>query len=96
MPAIPHHVFCKGGLCAIDRRWRNGTLFGSGPRIDWSEQVVVITGGSWCPKRSLFPTSHHISPGAGGIGGLLANTLAIRGVTVAVMDVVPLVTENRG
>ncbi|KAG8955569.1 hypothetical protein FRC04_007560 [Tulasnella sp. 424] len=69
-------VFLFRGLRSIDRRWRNGTLFGSGDRIDWSEQVVVITGG------------------AGGIGGLLANTLAIRGVTVAIMDVVPLVTEN--
>lgn len=58
--------------------------------------MVVITGGSWRPTRCLFSVSYHISLGAGGIGGLLANTLAIRGVTVAIMDVVPLVTENRG
>ncbi|KAG9031897.1 hypothetical protein FRB95_002103 [Tulasnella sp. JGI-2019a] len=58
----------------VDSAWRNGTIFRQ--KVDWGEQVVVITGG------------------AGGIGGLLANTLAMRGVTVAVLDVKPLETEN--
>jgi NAD(P)-dependent dehydrogenase (short-subunit alcohol dehydrogenase family) len=46
------------------------------PPLDWSEQIVVITGG------------------ASGIGELLANTLAVRGVTVVVLDVNPIITEN--
>jgi len=44
--------------------------------LDWSEQVVVITGG------------------ASGVGELLANTLAVRNVTVVVLDVKPIITEN--
>ena len=47
------------------------------PRLDWSEQVVVLTGGS------------------SGIGELLANTLAVRNVTVVVLDIKPIITENR-
>jgi len=58
----------------LDSAWRNGHFFPQ--KLDWGEQVVVITGG------------------AGGLGGLLANTLAIRGVTVAILDLVPLETEN--
>lgn len=46
------------------------------PPLDWSEQVVVITGG------------------ASGVGELLANTLAVRNVTVVVLDLNPIVTEN--
>jgi len=58
----------------LDSAWRNGTLLRQ--RLDWGEQLVVITGG------------------AGGIGGLLANTLATRGVTVAVLDLKPLESDN--
>ncbi len=32
--------------------------------------------------------------GASGIGELIANTLAVRNVTVAVLDVNPIITEN--
>lgn len=32
--------------------------------------------------------------GSSGIGALLANTLAVRNVTVVVLDVNPIVTEN--
>ena len=35
-----------------------------------------------------------MSLGASGIGELVANTLAVRNVTVAVLDVNPIVTEN--
>jgi len=35
-----------------------------------------------------------ITGGASGVGELLANTLAVRSVTVAVLDVKPMVTEN--
>ncbi|KAF9263713.1 NAD(P)-binding protein [Marasmius fiardii PR-910] len=35
-----------------------------------------------------------ITGGASGVGELLANTLAVRNVTVAVLDVEPIVTEN--
>ncbi|KZS97932.1 retinal short-chain dehydrogenase/reductase [Sistotremastrum niveocremeum HHB9708] len=35
-----------------------------------------------------------ITGGSSGVGALLANTLAVRNVTVVVLDVVPIVTEN--
>lgn len=57
--------------------YRNqGSLFFAPKRLDWSEQIVVVTGGS------------------SGIGELLANTLAVRNVTVVVLDVKPIQTEN--
>ncbi|KZT29253.1 retinal short-chain dehydrogenase reductase [Neolentinus lepideus HHB14362 ss-1] len=52
------------------------SLFFAPPPVDWSEELVVITGG------------------ASGIGELIANTLAVRSVTVVVLDVKPIVTEN--
>ncbi|CCM00681.1 uncharacterized protein FIBRA_02720 [Fibroporia radiculosa] len=57
--------------------YRNqGSLLFASPRLDWGEQIVVITGG------------------ASGIGELIANTCAVRNVTVVVLDVKPIVTEN--
>ncbi|KAL9713142.1 hypothetical protein Ac2012v2_004383 [Leucoagaricus gongylophorus] len=53
-----------------------GNFFLAPEPLDWSEQIVVITGGS------------------SGIGELLANTLAVRNVTVVVLDVKPIQTEN--
>jgi NAD(P)-dependent dehydrogenase (short-subunit alcohol dehydrogenase family) len=50
-------------------------LWGPAP-LDWSEQIVIITGGS------------------SGIGELLANTLAARSVSVVVLDINPIQTEN--
>lgn len=38
--------------------------------------------------------SAHVSVGASGVGELLANTLAVRNVSVVVLDVNPIVTEN--
>lgn len=59
------------------RLYRNqGSLFFAPKRLDWGEQIVVVTGG------------------ASGVGELLANTLAVRNVTVVVLDVNPIVTEN--
>ncbi|EIW82293.1 retinal short-chain dehydrogenase reductase [Coniophora puteana RWD-64-598 SS2] len=61
----------------LSRLYRNqASLFFAPPRLDWAEEIVVITGGS------------------SGIGELLANTLAVRNVTVVVLDVKPIVTEN--
>jgi len=58
-------------------RWRNGgTWLLMPPRLDWGEQIVVITGGS------------------SGVGQLLAETFAVRNVTVVVLDVNPIITEN--
>ncbi|EGO02038.1 hypothetical protein SERLA73DRAFT_177744 [Serpula lacrymans var. lacrymans S7.3] len=61
----------------ISKLYRNqgNLLFGTAP-LDWSEQIIVVTGGS------------------SGIGELLANTLAVRNVTVVVLDVKPIITEN--
>ncbi|KAH7916277.1 retinal short-chain dehydrogenase reductase [Hygrophoropsis aurantiaca] len=61
----------------VSRLYRNQASILFGPRpIDWSDQIVVITGGS------------------SGVGELLANTLAVRNVTVVVLDIKPIVTEN--
>jgi NAD(P)-dependent dehydrogenase (short-subunit alcohol dehydrogenase family) len=57
--------------------YRNqGSLLFRPKPLDWSDQVVLITGG------------------ASGIGELLANTFAVRNVTVVVLDINPIVTEN--
>lgn len=61
--------------CSRLHRNRESFLFRN-PLLDWSEQIVVITGG------------------ASGVGELLANTLAVRNVTVVVLDVKPIVIEN--
>ena len=59
------------------RLYRNqGSLIFAPPRLDWGDQIVVLTGG------------------ASGIGELLANTLAVRNVTVVVLDIKPIVTDN--
>jgi len=59
------------------RLYRNqGSLLLRSRPLDWSDQIVVVTGG------------------AAGIGELLANTLAVRSVTVVVLDINPIVTEN--
>uniref|UniRef100_A0A8H7Y088 Short-chain dehydrogenase/reductase 3 n=1 Tax=Psilocybe cubensis TaxID=181762 RepID=A0A8H7Y088_PSICU len=59
------------------RLYRNQGSFILRPkRLEWSDQIVVVTGG------------------ASGIGELLANTLAVRNVTVVVLDINPIVTEN--
>ncbi|KAI0638346.1 retinal short-chain dehydrogenase/reductase [Trametes polyzona] len=59
------------------RLYRNqGSLIHGPPRLDWGEQLVVVTGGS------------------SGLGELIANTLAVRNVTVVVLDIKPIVTEN--
>jgi len=57
----------------LSNKYRNT---GTPGRLNWGEQIVLITGGS------------------SGIGSLLANTLAIRHVTVIVLDVIPIETEN--
>jgi len=57
----------------VANKWRNA---GTPGRLDWGEQVIVITGGS------------------SGIGALLANTLALRQCTVAVLDIHPIETDN--
>ena len=57
-------------------------------------KVVVVTGGTCCHPRCLRRLNRSMAPGASGIGELVANTLAVRGVTVAVLDVNPIITEN--
>lgn len=57
--------------------YRNqGSLFFAPRDLEWSEQIVILTGGS------------------SGIGELLANTLAVKNVTVVVLDIKPIETEN--
>ncbi|KAF8195637.1 retinal short-chain dehydrogenase/reductase [Mycena galopus ATCC 62051] len=61
----------------ISRLYSNqGNLFYAPRPLEWSEQVVVITGG------------------ASGVGELLANTLAVKSVSVVVLDVKPIQTQN--
>ena len=56
--------------------------------------MVLITGGTCChiTCHGLFVIVQLL--GASGIGELIANTLAVRGVTVVVLDVNPIITEN--
>ncbi|KAF8204739.1 hypothetical protein BJ912DRAFT_1018041 [Pholiota molesta] len=61
--------------CSKLYRNQGSLIYGPGA-LDWSEQIVIITGGS------------------SGIGELLANTLAVRNVTVVVLDIKPIATEN--
>lgn len=65
-----------------------GSYFFLPPKLDWEEQIVLITGG-----QSLRPPSARLlaadKPGGSGIGALLAETLAIRGVTVVVLTKYP-------
>ena len=82
-------------LCS--RAYRNHVnILSRSPPLDWSEQVVVITGGSSALHLSRYHavTIRPYLTGASGVGELLANTLAVRNVTVVVLDVKPIVTEN--
>ncbi|KZW04335.1 retinal short-chain dehydrogenase/reductase [Exidia glandulosa HHB12029] len=64
-------------LLHLSSVWRNDrSLLWKPERIDWGEQIIVITGGS------------------SGIGELLANTFAVRNVTVCVLDVNEIESEN--
>lgn len=77
----------------LSRLYRNGgNLFFAPPRFDWGEQIVVVTGGTFLDIRVL--SGLRTFAGASGIGELIANTLAVRNVSVVVLDVNPIVTEN--
>lgn len=56
---------------------------------------MLITGGVFTSLLN-FPSDPvlKIRPGASGIGSLIARTLAVRNVTVVVLDVNPIETEN--
>ncbi|KAJ7232202.1 retinal short-chain dehydrogenase/reductase [Mycena haematopus] len=61
----------------ISRLYSNqGSLFYAPRPFEWSDQIVVITGG------------------ASGVGELLANTLAVKSVSVVVLDLNPIQTQN--
>jgi len=81
--------------CSLLHRNHENFFFGS-PLLDWGEQVVVITGGSSACLFALISCHNETVnlTGACGVGELLANTLAVRNVTVVVLDVKPIVTEN--
>jgi hypothetical protein len=95
MQQTPFELWYEGFIKWYSQLYRNqgSLLFGPGP-LDWGEQIIVVTGGAWnnwnwSPDQVLTVTI-----GASGIGELLANTLAVRNVTVVVLDVNPIVTEN--
>ena len=86
-----------GVLKFASRLWRNsGSWLYSPQRLDWGEQVVLITGGKHSGGLVDLYCEMLITTwlGSSGIGALLANTLAVRNVTVVVLDVNPIVTEN--
>ncbi|CAG8537755.1 8340_t:CDS:2, partial [Racocetra persica] len=62
-----------GLSCYLSIKSRNGW---KSSKVDWDEEVVVITGGSR------------------GLGNLLAETLAIRNVTVVILDIRSPEVEN--
>lgn len=86
-----------GFLKFASRLWRNsGSWLYSPQRLDWGEQVVLITGGKHSDELAglCYGVLMTMCLGSSGIGALLANTLAVRNVTVVVLDVNPIVTEN--
>ncbi|KAG0146863.1 hypothetical protein CROQUDRAFT_700925 [Cronartium quercuum f. sp. fusiforme G11] len=56
--------------------WANKTWSVGFERIDWTEQIVLITGGS------------------DGLGRVIAETLAVKHVTVVVLDIKPFATDS--
>lgn len=62
--------------------------------MDWGEQVVLITGGMYQKHIFIGHKNLTLISGASGIGELLANTMAVRNVTVVVLDINPIITEN--
>jgi all-trans-retinol dehydrogenase (NAD+) len=63
-----------------------GSYFFLPPRLKWEEQIVLITGGEslrFSCVRRVYPDE----AGGSGIGALLAQTLALRNVTVVILDV---------
>ena len=86
----------QGVLKWYSRLYRNqgSLLFGPGP-LDWGEQIVVVTGGTYSAQHQNNEIANlFFLPGASGIGELLANTLAVRNVNVIVLDINPIMTEN--
>ena len=63
-------------------------------RLDWGEQIVVITGGTHVSSPGTTTEALTHITGASGIGELIANTLAVRNVTTVVLDVNPIESEN--
>ncbi|KAH9820757.1 hypothetical protein DFH28DRAFT_884161 [Melampsora americana] len=63
-------------LIISSRAWRNRTWALWPERIDWTEQIVLITGG------------------ADGLGRVIAETLAMKHITVVVLDVKPFVNSG--
>ena len=85
-----------GTFKSLSNFWRNGfSMIVKPQRIDWGEQVVLITGGvSMSSSNSPGDAALRMYIGASGIGSLLARTLAVRNVTVVVLDINPIETEN--
>ena len=87
-------LFCPSNtltvaLTHLSVLWRNGLT----QRIDWDDQIVLITGGV-CLRPCTASLVFLISPGASGIGALLANTLALRSVQVVVLDIKQCQSDN--
>lgn len=62
--------------------------------MNWGEQIIVVTGGTSRYILFLFANRDRHLLGSSGIGELIANTLAVRNVTVVVLDIKPIITEN--
>lgn len=63
--------------------------------VRWTGQNRLLSLRVVCSSQIFvqYKPSNH-STGASGIGELLANTLAVRNVSVVVLDINPIVTEN--
>jgi all-trans-retinol dehydrogenase (NAD+) len=74
----------KGTLQHIDRVYASGgNWLLAPPKLNWGEQIVLITGGELSGRDSSVLA--HIITGGSGIGALLAETLALRNVSVIVL-----------
>ena len=63
------------------------------PNTKFNKSVAIPDDATF-DAGSLKGKSVIVTGGASGIGELIANTLAVRNVTVVVLDINPIVTEN--
>jgi all-trans-retinol dehydrogenase (NAD+) len=82
---------CIAILKHINRIYTNRSSWLLAPsKLDWSKQIVLITGGKSFLELTM---THTDDSGGSGIGALLAQTLAMRNVTTVVLSKDPVLVD---